>query len=258
MRNKSTEHRTNIGFVKYIILCCALGMLMVSQVHAQTDRERDPGYIFYKANALYEQGKYDEAIKVYSGLIDQGLESGNLYYNIGNSFFKKEELGRAILYYERAHKLIPGDSDLKSNYDFAVSKVRNPVLAKTVPFNKKMTALYNGVSIDGMSVLLSVIFVVLLSFVFIFFMVKPDVRYKTIAFVFLILFFLTTVYALIDRISADKREAVLIAESSDAAFEPVESATMHFTVYVGTKSIYCPGEKGLAQDQEAGWKDRVD
>ena len=107
-------------FIKCSALCCfVLAFIIFSQVHAQNERESDTGYIFYKANALYEEGKYDEAIEVYTGLIDQGLESGNLYYNIGNCYFKKGELGKAIVNYERANKLIPDDSDLKSNHDFA-------------------------------------------------------------------------------------------------------------------------------------------
>jgi tetratricopeptide (TPR) repeat protein len=253
----------NIGFAKYIVVCFVLILFVtVSPVHAQNDRERDPGYVFYKANALYEEGKYDEAIKVYSGLIDQGRESGNLYYNIGNSYFKKGELGKAILNYERANKLIPGDSDLKSNYDFAISKIRTPVSEKTGTFYKKVMALYNGLSIDGLSVLISVIFTVILLYVFIFFMVKPETRYKKTAFVFLIVFFLITSYALFDRISDDKREAVLIAGSSDATFEPVETATVHFTIYEGTKVFIVQKKKEWLkirrQDGKIGWINKDD
>ncbi len=252
----------NMRFAKYTAVCFVLIIITGAQLHAQNDRDRDPGYIFYKANALYEEGKYDEAIKVYEGLIDQGQESGNLYFNIGNSYFKMSGLGKAILNYERANKLIPGDSDLKSNYDFAISKVRNPISAATVPFYKKIMALYNGLSIDGLTILLSVIFILILLFVFIFFVVKPDMRYRTIAFVFLILFFLQTSYALFDRISADKREAVLISESSDATFEPIESATVHFTIYEGTKVFIVQEKKEWLKirrlDGKIGWIKKAD
>ncbi len=250
------------GFTKYVVLCLALILITGSQGHSQNEQERDPGYVFYKANSLYEEGRYDEAIKVYSGLIEQGFESGNLYYNIGNSYFKLGNLGKAILNYERANKIIPGDSDLKSNYNFAISRVLNPVSAKAVPFYKKMTALYNGLSIDGLTVLLSVIFITMLLFVFIFFIVKPDVRYKTAAFVILIVFFLITLNTLIERINADNRVAVLISESSDATFEPIENATVHFTIYEGA-TIHIVQEKKdwikvRRQDGKIGWIKRAD
>ncbi len=247
----------NSRFAKYTVLCFSLIIMTGSHLLAQNDRESDPGYIFYKANQFYEEGKYDEAIKVYSGLIDQGQESGNLYYNIGNSYFKKGELGKAILNYERAKKLIPGDSDLKSNYDFAISKVRNPVPPRAIPYHHKVMALYKGLSMNGLTILLSVIFIVILLYVFIFFIVKPDMRYKTTVFVILTAFFFITSYVLFNRVRADKREAVLISESSDAAFEPVESATVHFSMYEGTK-VYIVQErkdwlKIRRQDGKVGW-----
>ena len=249
-------------FAKYTVLCFALIFITSSLLHAQNDQERDPGYIFYKANSLYEEGKYDEAINMYSGLIEKGLESGNLYYNIGNSYFKKGELGRAILNYERANKLIPGDSDLKSNYDFALSKVRNVISVTSIPFQKKVMALYKSFSINGLTILLSAIYIILLLVVFIFIIVRPGVRHKTIFAACLILFFLLTSYALFDRIRSDNRGAVLISADSDARFEPIEDATVHFTLYEGTK-IYVIQQKRdwfkiRRQDGKVGWINKDD
>ena len=253
----------NISFTKYIVLYIALILFVtVSTVYAQKDGERDPAYIFYKANALYEDGKYDTAINVYTGLIDQGLESGNLYFNIGNSYFKKGELGKAILNYERAIKRIPGDSDLKSNYDFAHSQVKNMVPAKSDPFHRKVLNLYRSFSMNGLTVLLSVTYIVLLLFVFIFFVFKPGLKHRYIFTISLFIFFFISLYALSDRITSHNREAVLIAESSDAMFEPVESATIHYTIYEGTK-VYIVQEKMdwlkiRRQDGKIGWIKKAD
>ena len=253
----------NKGFMKFAALCFLLvTVITLSPVNAQIDRERDPGYIFYKANAFYEDGKYDDAIKVYSGLIDQGLESGNLYYNMGNSYFKKGELGKAILNYERAKKLIPGDSDLKANYDFVLSKVRNVVSMETVTMHNRVMAIYNSFTINGLTILLSLLYTIVLLFVFIFFIAKSGVRYKTVFASFLLVFFLLTTYAVFNRISANDREAVLIAGSSDAMFEPVESATVHFSIYEGSK-VYIVQEKGdwlkiRRQDGKIGWIKKAD
>ena len=253
----------NKDIIKYAAVIILLVLaITISAVNAQKDGERDPAYIFYKANALYEDGKYDEAINVYTGLIDQGLESGNLYYNIGNSYFKKGELGRAILNYERAIKLIPGDSDLKSNYDFALSQVKNPVPAKSDPFHRKVLNFYRSFSTNGLTILVSVTYMVLLSFVFIFFVIKPGIRHRYVFTISLLMFFLISLYALSDRITSQNREAVLIAESSDAQFEPVDNATIHYTIYEGTK-VYIIQEKMdwlkiRRQDGKIGWIKKAD
>jgi len=74
---------------------------------------------FARANEFYEQKEYDSAVYVYTGIIDQGLESAHLYFNLGNTYFKKGDLGHAILYYLRARRLDPSDEDIVSNLEFA-------------------------------------------------------------------------------------------------------------------------------------------
>ena len=253
----------NNSIKKFAMLCFLfIAVITVPAVNAQKEGERDPGYIFYKANALYEDGQYDKAINVYTGLRDQGLESGNLYFNIGNSYFKKGELGKAILNYERANKLIPGDSDLKSNYDFALSKVKNMVPVKSVPFQKKVLNLYQSLSINDMTILLSISYIVVLSFIYIFFIFNPGIKHRYIFTISLLIFFLISFYALSDRISSINREAILISESADAKFEPVEKATIHYTVHEGEKIYIVQEKKGWLkvrrQDGKIGWIKKAD
>ena len=86
-----------------------------------TLRAASPGDVDAVAatNALYESGRYVEAALVYEQLIDRGYESGALYYNLGNAYFKQGDLGRAILNYRRAEKLYPRDADIRANLKIA-------------------------------------------------------------------------------------------------------------------------------------------
>ena len=79
------------------------------------------GAFFDEGNQRYQAGDFDEALEHYAQILDDGLESGELYYNIGNTYFKLGELGPAILYYERARRLMPGDGDLLANLELARS-----------------------------------------------------------------------------------------------------------------------------------------
>ena len=76
---------------------------------------------FQAGNRLYQEGDYPAALDAYLGLFDDGLESGELHYNIGNAYFKLGEMGRAILFYERARRELPGDESVRANLELARS-----------------------------------------------------------------------------------------------------------------------------------------
>lgn len=81
------------------------------------------GTLYNRGNRLYEEGDYAEATKVYGELVSSGAFNGYLFYNLGNCYFKTGEIGRAILWYSRAKRLLPRDNDVIANLEFA-RKVR--------------------------------------------------------------------------------------------------------------------------------------
>jgi len=76
-------------------------------------------HLFAEGNKFYQEGKYLEALNAYKRILEMGYESGSLYYNMGNCYYKIHDIGRAILYYERAKRLSPDDEDLKTNLKLA-------------------------------------------------------------------------------------------------------------------------------------------
>jgi tetratricopeptide (TPR) repeat protein len=54
-----------------------------------------------------------------------GTDNGKLFYNLGNAYLKNDDLGRALLWYERALKRIPDDPDLRFNYDYALTLTKD-------------------------------------------------------------------------------------------------------------------------------------
>jgi tetratricopeptide (TPR) repeat protein len=74
---------------------------------------------FFKANQAYKVGNFQEAIEGYLRLIRTGHGGGQVYYNLGNAYFRAGQLGRAILEYERAQLLMPRDADLNFNLSHA-------------------------------------------------------------------------------------------------------------------------------------------
>jgi tetratricopeptide (TPR) repeat protein len=241
------------------ILLCSLFTLFLSSVtgYAQVEKNGDPDYIFYKGNTLYEEGNYDEAIREYLKLHDQGFESGNLYYNIGNCYFKKGDIGRAILNYERARKLIPGDSDLASNYSYARSLIKGDTSKASTPWFKRLFIKFEFLTINGLTIFLSALFALTLLFLLSGLFILPLKRYYRFVLPLLLIVFTLGAFSLYGRVSLLSKEAVIISVSSDAKFEPIDSATTHFTVYEGMKVYITESKKDWNKverfDGKAGW-----
>jgi tetratricopeptide (TPR) repeat protein len=76
-----------------------------------------------KAKKAYMAGFYENSISIYEKIIAEGSASPDLYYNLGNAYFKTNELPSAILNYERALKYKPGDEDILFNLGVANSRI---------------------------------------------------------------------------------------------------------------------------------------
>jgi tetratricopeptide (TPR) repeat protein len=92
-----------------------------------------PDDVFRTAEELYREGRFSEAAEQYEVLLAQGIEDGTVYYNLANAYFKSGRLGLAILYYERALRLMPGDRDTKANLAFANSLKADVVEGPDLP-----------------------------------------------------------------------------------------------------------------------------
>ena len=75
--------------------------------------------LFVKANKLYQQENYLEALELYQNIEKQDVESEALYFNMANIYYKTNQVAPAIYYYEKALQLDPNNKDIKFNLDFA-------------------------------------------------------------------------------------------------------------------------------------------
>lgn len=239
------------------ILSVLFCLLSSHAVYAEKERGADPKYIFYKGNSFYEEGKYDLAVREYSKLLDQGMESGNLYYNIGNCYVKMGDIGGAVLNYERAYRLIPLDSDLRSNYDFARSHIKYATPEISPSWYQKLFAVFESLSVNEMTVLLSTVFVIIILFLTVRLYIYSFRRYSFYFISVSMIIFVVTSAQLVHKIALLDKEAVIISESAEARFEPFENATAHFTLYEGMKVEIIQSKKEWdkvrRQDGKEGW-----
>lgn len=86
-----------------------------------------PEELFKKGNEAYANKEFAQAVEMYMQVIDQGYESFDLYYNLGNAYYKTNQVGPSILYYEKALKLDPSHPDAQFNLKLANLKVADKV-----------------------------------------------------------------------------------------------------------------------------------
>lgn len=126
--------RTYIFFV-LIVLGISIGL-----VHAQTESDTTSSIgiiegsvsgIESEADVSYRQNDFEGSIKLYESEISINKqlkqESAELYYNLGNSYFRDNQIAKAIVNYERALLLNPGDSDIRHNLRFARTKIEDKI-----------------------------------------------------------------------------------------------------------------------------------
>ena len=131
-----------IGYMSYVIrqvcVCAIMTFLFSLQLFADLpagpalSAGRQAGEnqsLITDANQSYSDGDFQEAVEWYEQVLANGYEAPQLYYNLGNSYFKSNNLPAAILNYERAKRLAPNDEDITFNLKLANLKT----LDKTEP-----------------------------------------------------------------------------------------------------------------------------
>ncbi len=244
--------------LQWMGITCLLLFFFTQATFAEPTRRQGPEYIFYKANLSYEAAKYDEAIAQYSLILEQGLESGPLYYNWGNSYFKKGEIGRAILNYERAKRIMPWDGDLDSNYEYAKSFVReNPIESSGVWYEKIADKIFRLISIDDLTIFLSVAYLFSLMILIAGLYLERVKRYSKLILSVCIFILFISGFGLYQKAVVLDKEAIVIVEKSEAKFEPFGRATTHFILYEGMKVQVLAEQKEWIKikrsDKQAGW-----
>ncbi len=241
-------------------LACLVVVFSLGSSFAQEAKVTQGNRLFYQGNADYKEAKFEAAIDNYLKVLNLGLESGNLYYNLGNSYFKKWELGRAVLNYERALMLIPNDSDLKSNHEYVLSLLNLGQQSFENWLGKIANKLFAGVSVNFLTVLLAIIYILALLALassLIFAQTKRSIK---ILFLILPAIFIITAIALNSKIVYLSKGAVVVSKDALVKFEPREEATTYFKLSEGSKVVVLDKTQNLYKvkrpDGKIGWMDK--
>ena len=164
-------------------------MIFSNNLHSQDNKDFSVfDDKFSEANNLYNNSKYQKSIEIYFQILDSGVHSTELYYNLGNSFYKLNDISNSILFYEKSLKLDPTDKDVINNLKMVNNAIIDDITKIPEPFiNNQLNKLSNNFSYSTWG-LISIIFsfLFLIIFVLYFFSKKPIVKRTSFAFLFIL------------------------------------------------------------------------
>lgn len=225
MKKKSNKAKASgFSFVLMIL------MLMPLSVNAITKQNADDEYA---------KGNYQQAIKDYQEILKTGVSS-EIYYNLGNAYYRTDNITQALLAYERALQLSPGDNDIRFNLQYARSKTIDKITPETEMFFVTWYhSLVNFTSVDrwANTAIVSIVMALLLILVFLF---APQMWARKSGFygsaAFLLLFAFANLFAFQQKHELEtKQGAIVIAPTVNVKKTPAASGTDVFVIHEGTR-----------------------
>lgn len=192
-----------------------------------------------QADTAYVQERYAQAAELYEQLLEQG-HSSDVYYNLGNCYYRLEKVGHAVLNYERALRLDPGDRNIRHNLELARNKTQDKVVALQDIF---IVTWYKGIlysmSVDGWGFLATVCFVLFLCMMGVYLFLNRMALRKIGFFAgiaALVICILANVFAYHEKVLMLRHDtAVLMQESVHVKSTPSQDGKDLFVIHEGTK-----------------------
>lgn len=233
-----------------------LFLLICTTVIAQGDSS------FEQANLAYDEGNYEEAVKHYSSILENGQTSAALHYNLGNAYYRLNDVANSIYHYEKALQLDPSDQDIRNNLQFA-QNMRIDEIEEAAPsrFEEWRNALLDVFGTTGWAVL-SIISMFGFSLLFLLYYFNQRSFQKRIFFIGSLLFLIIAVGTtglgfLKKSLQQSTAYSIVFAEQIDIKSEPNNRSSQVFTLHAGTKVEVLENHQGWSriaiQSGGQGW-----
>lgn len=214
------------------------------------------------ADRAYSKEQYQQAISDYEALLKQGA-SADIYYNLGNAYYRTGNITKSIINYERALLLSPGDNDIRFNLQLARSKTIDKIIPESEMFFFNWYRQFvNLTSVDGWATnsLIALAFAIICALSYLF---AERIIFRKVGFfgaiVFIVVFVVSIVAAYQQKDKLINRTgAVVIAPAVQVKSAPSQNGTVLFNLHEGTKvEITDNSMKGWKEvkiaDGKSGW-----
>ena len=220
-----------------------------------------------EADSAYAREEYEEAQQKYQ-LVADSIQDASVYYNLGCCYYRMDDMARAVLWFERAYLMNPGDRDIRFNLDMARSKTIDRITPRHEMFFVSWYRwLTNIMSLQQWAVTCIILFLLALVSLSVFFFSRSYSMRKLgfyLTFVFLLLTVLGNVCAFQQRSYLRNRNAAIIISSAvTVKSTPSDSGNDLFVLHEGTKVSISDNEmkewcEVEVADGKTGWIQKKD
>ena len=220
---------------RYILIVIFISLIVRIAVSQDTNKDK-----FYQGVTYFTAGSYKEALKIWTDIYNTGYRSANLDYNIGNAYFKLNNIPSAILFYERAYLLKPADENI--NYNLQIARTLIVDRFQEIP-ELFFIKWYNFVSLflstnswAKISITSFILFLLLLSL----YIYSSRYRHKLIGFwlgvFFIVLSLISLAFTIRNKsLVYDSRKAIISSPMVNGKSSPDKSGNDIFVLHEGTK-----------------------
>lgn len=216
-----------------------------------------------QADSAYINNDFANAIYLYENILANKGESADIYYNLGNSYYKMDNIAKAIVNYEKALVLNPGNEDIRFNLELAQSKTVDKVTPMSEVFLVTwMNSLTNTMSEKGWAKTGITTFILMLSCLALYFFSKK-ISMKKLGFIaaicFLFVCIIANIFASTQKNKAQSHgSAIIMAPSITVKSTPNEGGTDLFILHEGRKvnikdNTMREWKEIQLEDGNAGW-----
>ncbi len=195
--------------------------------------------IFKKANKEYHNRDYQQAISDYLSIVNQNYTSPELYFNLGNCYYRTDSDGKAILFYEKAKRLSPSDKDIALNIQLANLKVTDKIESMNdFILVQWWHNLIRSSTANEWAIWAIITLWLTLSTVLLFFF-SPSIILRKAGFFSAIIFLVILAFLFVATISRshfdDQKYAIILSSSVHVMSEPDEQSKELFVLHEGVK-----------------------
>jgi len=242
-KEKGITSSFRVNFPFSILLFPLIFLLSFVQAFASVESAT---LLFQKGNQSYDEGKFDQAIQEYEKILDFKIRNFQVFYNLGNAYFRQNQLGKAILSYHRALALKPGDEDAQANLAFVKLFTLDKIEEQQINLFSNLLLWYLNLSSKDGFALLSSFFYILSIVMGIRMLFLGAKKYLLLGFLSFLILFLICGSSLWTKIHFDSQDyGVVIVSQVEVRSGPGQDYVLQLTGHEGLE---------LRVDEEAeGW-----